>query len=74
MGSLTNTPELALALIEQAPGLKVTLDYCTTTPGVRQMVSQPIGSVNGDFAYRQGDMRRIDVGSIPGSGQVQVQS
>ncbi len=27
MGSLTNTPELALALIERAPGLTVTLDY-----------------------------------------------
>lgn len=27
MGSLTNTPELALALVERTPGLKITLDY-----------------------------------------------
>jgi sugar phosphate isomerase/epimerase len=27
MGSLTNTPELALALVERVPGLKVALDY-----------------------------------------------
>jgi sugar phosphate isomerase/epimerase len=27
MGSLTNTPELALALVERTPGLKIALDY-----------------------------------------------
>lgn len=27
MGSLTNTPELALVLVERTPGLKITLDY-----------------------------------------------